>query len=131
MSWLPTAVAATCCTHTCAQGRDCPIRTQRLARVSMAGAHSNIELGGGNFWLGSDGKTIAQRLTTTTTSTADPIDPLGTATFLEALEFAKTVATILAIVACVGVTAGYMWQRWGGTVLDIINRHAATLRLPG
>ena len=38
---------------------------------------------------------------------------------------------VAALVAFIGIVAGYLWQLHGPTVLEIINRHAATLGMPG
>ena len=38
---------------------------------------------------------------------------------------------VAALVAFIGIVAGYLWRLYGPTVLELINRHAATLGMPG
>ena len=38
---------------------------------------------------------------------------------------------VAALVAFIGIVAGYLWQLHGPTVIELINRHAATLGLVG
>lgn len=140
----------TCCTHTCNQGRDCPVRHMPVARPAGPASTNDAThadragVDGGNFWLTHTVPPTVDLAAVRAHAAAaraarqcgqdDPAPDWRGLSLHGDSDAPDTWAAVLGVVALVVFicgTFGYMWRLYGSAIIDIINRHAATLGLPG